>query len=435
MQLPALSLMLATGASAVEVETEGKAAGDSPAARSQALADALREAVREGAGVELVSESQMENFELTYDRTFSKARGYVKKYEVLSSGLTDDGFYTVKIKADVGDQALTANDTMTFQMMAREHEAPRIAIQIDEQIEGVTNGTLATDWLRNTATKCGLRVVELNASQGHGGMLAKRAEALGRTTEADVRNKGVVSACDYIIEGKIVGSAEGTQSFYGSKPGKKYSIALDVTVMDAATGNIVLTMNSPARDIVINNVSSDTAAAREAVRQLMEGTKRKPETDAGWTLIRSIFAHWSAEMDLGATIKMEFVGLDLADSEKLKAGLEKETAIGAVWVRSIDAAAVSVIECESRINSTDLAKVVSGILPEYGLDRSEKRYLSFRKGGVKREQEATAAAPAGAPAQEQSGGMLWEIIIGVAVSACGGIGAIIMKVIKKKIGA
>jgi hypothetical protein len=141
-------------------------------------------------------------------------------------------------------------------------------------------------------------------------------------------------------------------------------------------------------------------------------------------------------MDLGATIKMEFVGLDLANSEKLKAGLEKETAIGAVWVRSIDAAAVSVIECESRINSTDLAKVVSKVLPEYGLDRSEKRYLSFRKGGVKREQEATAtAAAAGAPAQEQSGGMLWEIIIGVAVSACGGIGAIIMKVIKKKIGA
>ena len=60
MQLPVLTLMLAAGASAVEVETEGKAAGDSPAARSQALADALREAVREGAGVELVSESHGE---------------------------------------------------------------------------------------------------------------------------------------------------------------------------------------------------------------------------------------------------------------------------------------------------------------------------------------------------------------------------------------
>ena len=95
---------------------------------------------------------------------------------------------------------------------------------------------------------------------------------------------------------------------------------------------------------LFRNVSSDTAAAREAVRQLMEGNKRKADSDAGWQLIRSIFTHWAAETDLGATIKLEFVGLDLPGSEKLKSGLEQQTAIGAVWVRSIDASAISVIE-------------------------------------------------------------------------------------------
>lgn len=428
----ACAVLVVGSAYAVEVETEGKAAGDGPAARSQALSDALREAVREGAGVDLVSETQMENFELSSDKTFSKARGYIKKYEVVSTGMGEDGFYTVKIKADVSDKVLTSDDTMTFQMMAREHEAPRLAIQIDEQIEGVTNGTLATDWLRNTATKCGLRVVDLNNAQGQGGMLAKRAETLGRKTEGEARSQGIVSACDYVIEGKIVGSAAGTQSFYGSKPGKKYSIALDVTVRDAATGNVVLTMNSPAQDILIRNVSSDTAAAREAVRQLMEGNKRKADSDAGWQLIRSIFTHWAAETDLGATIKLEFVGLDLPGSEKLKSGLAQQTAIGAVWIRSIDAAAISVIECESRINSTELAKVISDILPDFSLDRSEKRYLSFRKGSITKEREATASA---APDQEQGGSFMWEIIAGVTVSACGGIGALLLKIFKKKIGA
>lgn len=422
-------MLLAFTAAGVEVEAEGRAAGDAPAARQQALTDALREAVRSGAGVDLVSESQMENFELTFDRTFSKARGYVKKYEVLEAGLTEDGFYTVKIKADVGDKAPGANDTMTFQMMAREHEAPRIAIRIDEQIEGVQNGRLATDWLRNTATKCGLRVVDLNNAQGQGGMLSKRAEALGRKTEATVRSEGIVSACDYVIEGNIVGSAAGTQSFYGSKAGKKYSLGLNITVRDAATGAIVLTENPESRDILIRNVSSDTAAAREAVRQLMEGSARKADTDAGWKLIRRIFAHWASEMDLGATIKLEFVGLDLESADKLKAGLEKQTAIGAVWVRSIDAAAVSVIECESRLNAPDLAKVVSSVLPGYGLDRSEKRYLSFRKGMVNKEQEA-AAADSG----EKGGLDLWQIITGVIVSAVGGITAIILKFLKRKVG-
>lgn len=424
------SVLLVCSAAGVEVEVEGRAAGDAPAARQQALTDALREAVRSGAGVDLVSESQMENFELTFDRTFSKARGYVKKYEVLKSGLTEDGFYTVKIKADVSDKAPTANDTMTFRMMAREHEAPRIAIQIDEQIEGVQNGSLATDWLRNAAVKCGLRVVDLDNAQGQGGMLAKRAEALGRKTEATVRSGGVVSACDYVIEGNIVGSSAGTQSFYGSKAGKKYSLGLNIAVRDAATGAIVLTENPESRDILIRNVSSDTAAAREAVRQLMEGSPRKADTDAGWKLIRRIFAHWATEMDLGASIKLEFVGLDLENAEKLKTGLEKQTAVGAVWIRSIDAAAVSVVECESRLSAADLAKVVSEILPDYGLDRSEKRYLSFRKGRVKQDGAEASAATTGS-----SGGLdFWQVLAGIIVSAVGGVTAIVVKLLKKKVG-
>ena len=414
----------------VEVEAEGRAAGDAPSARTQALTDALREAVRSGAGVDLVSESAMENFELTLDRTFTKARGYVKKYEVLSSGLSDDGFYTVTIKADVGEGPIAANDTMTFQMMAKEHESPRVAIMIDEEIEGVKNGTLGGDWLRNHLSQCGLQVVDLKNAQGQGGMLAKRAQTLGRETEGSLRSQGLVSSCDYIIEGKIIGSAEGTQSYYGSKPGKKYSLGFDVKVRDAATGSIVLTENFQSRDIVIRNVSSDTAAAREAVRQFMEGSKRKENTDAGWMLIRRIFSHWAAEMDLGATIKLEFVGLDLESADKLKAELGKQTAIGSVWVRSIDAAGVSVVECESRLNSADLAKVINAVLPGYGLDRSEKRYLSFRPGAAPAEATPAAATPE-AEATETEESNPWLMISGIIAAVGVALGLLCLKLIKK----
>lgn len=404
---------LVMSASGVMVEAEGRADGGAPAARQQALTDALREAVRSGAGVELVSESQMESFSLSFDRVFSKARGYVKKYEVLDSRLTDDGVYTVRIKADVGDKELSANDTMSFQMMAREYESPRVAILINEQIEGVQNGNLATDWLRNNATKSGLRVVNLNNAQGHDGMLAKRAGALGRTTETSVRSEGIMSACDYVIEGNIVGSIAGTQSFYGSKAGMKYSLGLNITVREASTGIIVLTVNPESRDILIRNVGSSTAAAREAVRQLMEGSARNADTDAGWKVIRGIFAHWASEMDLGAIMKLEFAGMDLNDANKLKEELEKQTAVGAVWIRSIDSAAISVVECESRLNAQDLATVVTSVLPGYGVDRTEKRYLSFRK-------------------DTGSATDLWLIITGVIVGALGCIACLAIKLHKKK---
>ena len=375
------------------VEVEGRAPADEPMARSQALADALREAVRTGAGVDLGSESQTKNFTMEFDRMFSRARGYVKKYEVVSTGTSGDGFYVVKVKADVGEGMPDTNDKLTLQMMAREHQAPRVAIRIDEQIEEVRNGTLASDWLRNQATECGLRVVELERTQGEGGMMAKRAQALGRGQEAALRGQGTVSGCDYIIEGTVVGSSTGEQSFYGSKPGKKFSLGLNLKVVDAATGVVILTENAPSRDILIRRVTSDTAAAREAVRQLMEGSPRVADSDAGMKLIRRIFAHWAAEMDLGAVCKLEFTGMDLATAQKLKEKLTSVQNVGSVWIRSVDPAGVTVVDCEARLQPLELAAIIESSLPGFKLDRSENRYLSFRPSDKTAAKE-DAASPA-----------------------------------------
>lgn len=52
---------------ATEVEAEGRAAGDQRTAREQALADALREAVRVGVGVDVLSSSGVSDFTLGYD--------------------------------------------------------------------------------------------------------------------------------------------------------------------------------------------------------------------------------------------------------------------------------------------------------------------------------------------------------------------------------
>ena len=363
------------------VEVEGRAPADEPMARSQALADALREAVREGAGVDLVSETQVKDFAMEFDRMFSKARGHVKKYEVLSTSTSPDGFYVVKIKAEVGEGAVDTNDKLTLQMMAREHQAPRVAVRIEERIEDVNNGTLASDWLRNAATECGLRIIETDRAQGDGGMLAKRAQALGRGQESTLRGEGIVSGCDYIIEGSVVGSSAGTQSFYGSKPGKKFSLGLNLKVIDAATGVVILAENAPSRDILIRNVESSTAAAREAVRQIMEGSPRVADSDTGWKLIRRIFAHWAAEMDLGAVCKLEFTGMDLATANQLKKKLSSIQNVGSVWIRSVDPAGVSVVDCEARLQPLELAAIIEQALPGYKLDRSENRYLSFRADG------------------------------------------------------
>ena len=96
---------------AVEVTVSGIGAGDLAVARETALADALRNAVRQGAGVNIVSESKVKNFQLEYDRVFSHSLGYVKKYSVLEQTYdTAKKVYQVRIRAEVDKNVPPADD-------------------------------------------------------------------------------------------------------------------------------------------------------------------------------------------------------------------------------------------------------------------------------------------------------------------------------------
>ncbi|MBR3943570.1 MAG: hypothetical protein IKK15_00570 [Akkermansia sp.] len=406
---------------AVEVEVEGKSDGQMPAARLQALTEALNEAVRTGAGVVLQGDNAKERKNYDFDRSFSQAGVYIKKYQIVHSGLNPEGFYIVRIKADVRETPTEADDLNLFSYLAREYGAPRVVIDIKEQVEGVTNCSIAADWLRDTATRCGLQVVDVMYAQGSAGTAAKRAEKLGRKTEAELRSNGVVSSCDYIIEGAVVGAVSPSVSYYGSKPVKKYSLGLDITVRDAATGIIMLTQNSPSRDIAISGISSDTAAVREAVRLLMEGDGALPDSDYGWQLMRRIFSHWATEHELGATFRMEFVGLNVSSADMLVWALRQHKNVSAIWVQSIDAQGISVVDCESRLAPEKLAEAVESALPGCKLDRSDKRYLYFRHGNIEKVKENSAETVI---VQEHDSGVMtmwWEVAGSLIASTIGGV--------------
>ncbi len=102
---------------AVEVEAEGRAAGDQPNAREQALSDALREAVRLGVGVDVLSTSGVKNFQLDFDRILTAAFGHVKTYKVLQSGIAKDAFYHVKVRAQVEPGAPGAKNTLALRQL------------------------------------------------------------------------------------------------------------------------------------------------------------------------------------------------------------------------------------------------------------------------------------------------------------------------------
>ena len=63
-----------------EVEAVGRGSGNPDTARELALADALRNAVRQGAGVDILSESKVQNFQMEYDRVMTSSFGYVEDF-------------------------------------------------------------------------------------------------------------------------------------------------------------------------------------------------------------------------------------------------------------------------------------------------------------------------------------------------------------------
>jgi serine/threonine-protein kinase len=105
--------------------------GQIPGARDRAIDDALRKAVEQAAGVVVSSESVQENFQLVEDKILTRAKGYVKKYEIVKEGREEET-YRVSIKAEVSLEIL-AKDLCN--LLAR-RGMPRVAVVIAEQNVG-----------------------------------------------------------------------------------------------------------------------------------------------------------------------------------------------------------------------------------------------------------------------------------------------------------
>lgn len=253
----------------------------------------------------------------------------------------------------------------------QEKVLPRIVVDIEEKIEGVKNEQSASDWISEKAVEYCIRIV--NSSQSSA-MSSKRAILLGRSNEAELRKEGIVSDCDYLIQGSVSGRQQKEKGLYGSKDGIKFSLGMNMAITEVATGTVIATSSIPSQNILIRNVDSSQAASREAVRRLMAG---KGQEKGAAELFQKMEEHWAKESSSGEIYRMEFNGLNMEQANLLRKALSSLSSVADVKVRSIDAAGVSVLECRSKLSSLDLAAYIEKHLTGTYLDRSDSHYLSF----------------------------------------------------------
>lgn len=134
-------------AGAQEIDTEhvdswvtvtGSAAGVDDKAKDEAVAQALRKAVEESCGVFLTSQSKAEDYQITYDKIFADAVGYVRQHKVINVW-TEDGKTLAKVRARVSTQTFE-QDWAAIAHTVEQEDNPRVIIAIVEETRQTTTG-------------------------------------------------------------------------------------------------------------------------------------------------------------------------------------------------------------------------------------------------------------------------------------------------------
>jgi hypothetical protein len=126
----------------------------------EALRDALRKAVEEGAGTYIYSHSETRDFALVKDTILARAAGFVQSREVLARKRMEDGTWEVKVRAVVSVKGV-ADAWGATKILLQQMGRPRIVVFINERIGGrpVETSTVQTR-IENVLLKSGFLLVD-----------------------------------------------------------------------------------------------------------------------------------------------------------------------------------------------------------------------------------------------------------------------------------
>ena len=125
-------LLVSTMFALDEFTTEGVGIG---ANRDEALMAAKRDAIEKGIGMVLLSQSEIENFQLKRDIVITKTIGAVTQYKTISETRTSDGLIEIKIVARLSKSSMR-QDLAAFNILIESMDKPRVMVLIDENNVG-----------------------------------------------------------------------------------------------------------------------------------------------------------------------------------------------------------------------------------------------------------------------------------------------------------
>lgn len=260
------------------------------ASKQDALLQAKRNAVEEGIGVILISETEVANFTLQKDRVITQAVGAVRSYSLLKEEQQQDSYY-VKIRAVVSLDKITS-DLMALKILLISMDKPRTMVLITEENSNRA-ATSVIDFLKGK----GFDIVDPSQTAA----LLKKDDAFIRKAAAGdpvaAAKLGAENGAEYIIVGDVRKST--LQNDMLKSAGMTSGQAtLTLKVVNCSNGKVVATKSGTGAAAHISPEIARENASTKAAGKLMDQQ-----------LFEAIVSSFQDSINNGADYEVSVVGV------------------------------------------------------------------------------------------------------------------------------
>jgi hypothetical protein len=317
-------LLLAGCAAVVSAEEKRVTVKAEGINRDDAVKQALRKALEQGAGTQIASFSNVENFTLIRDAIFSRASGIVKDYKIDKEQPGAGGTVVITLTATVSTDAV-AKAWGEVQNVLDQLGRPTIAVIINEKIDGVVQEeSMVENKLNDFFTRQGFIVKDRRALAA----IAQRemGEALEANNVAKIQRYSKDAGASIFIHGSASADQAGMEDLFGI-PAAAYNCSVQASVYYTDTGEIVGSSGIPqTRGLVRGRKEFNPQAARTALENATfpSSDQMNDRIPMARDLYVKVMEKWAEQISGGGNIELEVERIDFRGYAALKKALDQE---------------------------------------------------------------------------------------------------------------
>ena len=268
--------------------------GSSELSFEDAIRQAQRQAVEEGVGVFIQSQTEMQNFVLQKDKIISRANGYITNYSLLEKSETNK-IFTVKIQATVSLDKIK-DDLVAMRILLESMERPKLMVLISEDYKSMDNlgMTIAGTELAAQLQKKGFELVDKTQMEAVKNIDQQQQALAGNAAAA--ASLGLHFGAQYVIVGKAVVQDAG-EAYPGSGI-RSIQASLQLQIIQSQTASILGSTVQNGIAAHLSPLSGATKALQGAVSKAVDEY-----------LVNSITNSFQEYLNNGTPLKLQISGV------------------------------------------------------------------------------------------------------------------------------